>query len=91
MHPDHVHVLAVQVAEHVGADHLFGRPGGGPAAGQVDDAVHDRQQRVHVVRRDQHRDLLLLSYPAEQADDVLLAARCPGWPAARRAAAAGGG
>jgi hypothetical protein len=74
VHPDYVHVLAVQVAEHVGADHLFRRPGGGPAAGQVDEAVHDRQQRVHIVRRDQHRDLLLLSHLAEQADHVLLAA-----------------
>ena len=41
-------------------------PAGGPARGQVDDAVHHRQQRVHVVRRDQHRDLLLPGDPGEQ-------------------------
>ena len=73
VHPDHVHVLAVQVAEHVGADHLVRGPGGGLAAGQVDDAVHEWQQRVHVVRRDQHRDALFPGHLAEQADHVLLA------------------
>ena len=47
---------------------------GGPAGRQVDDPVHDRQQRVHLVRRDQHGDLLLRGDPAEQRDDLLLAA-----------------
>ena len=73
VHPDHVHVLAVQLAEHLGADHLVGGPAGGPAVRHVHDPVHDRQQRVHVVGRDQHRDLLLAGDPAEQFDHVLLA------------------
>ena len=73
MHPDYVHVLAIQLAEDLGPHHLGGGPAGRPARRQVDEAVHDRQQRVHVVRRDEHRDLLVPGDLAEQFDHILLA------------------
>ena len=71
---EHVDVLAVQGAEHLGADHLLGRAARRPARGDVDDTVHHRQQRVHLVRRDEHRDPLLPRDPGQQGDDLLLAA-----------------
>ena len=49
------------------------RPGGDPAVGDVHDPVHDAEQRVHVVRGEQHGDLLLAGQPAEHRDDLLLA------------------
>ena len=57
--PEHVDRVAVELAQHLGADDLVGGPAGGPARGHVDDPVHHRQQRVHVVGREQHGDLLL--------------------------------
>ena len=75
MHVEHVDVVAVQAAEHVGADDLVGGAAGCPAAGEVDDAVHDRQQRVHLVRREQHRDALFGGDPVQQGDDLLAAAQ----------------
>ena len=51
VHPDHVDVLAVQAGQDLGLDHLVGAADRDPAAGHVDDPVHHRHQRVHVVRR----------------------------------------
>ncbi len=73
VHVDHVDVMPVQFAEHVAPDDLVGGPAGGPPVGHVDDPVHDRQQRVHLVSRDQHRDPLLPGDAGEQRDDLLLA------------------
>ena len=43
--------------------------------GEVDDAVHHRQQRVDLVRGDQHGDPLLAGDPREQRDDLVGAAQ----------------
>ena len=75
VHVQHVHVVAVQPGEDLAGDDLVGGPAGGPPAGQVDDAVHHRQQRVHLVRGQQHGDLLLAGDPGEQGDDLLAAAQ----------------
>ena len=74
-HPQHVHAMAVEAAEHIRAHHLIGRAGGGATVCQIHDAVHHRQQRVHLVRRDQHRYLLLVRDPAEQVHDLACAAQ----------------
>ena len=65
---------AVQPAEHLGRGRPRGGAAGGPPGGQVDDAVHHRQQRVHLVGGQQHGDLLLAGDAGEQADDLLAAA-----------------
>ena len=75
VHVEHVDVVAVEPGQHVGADHLLGRPGRRPATGQVDDAVHDRQERVHLVGGEQHRDPLLDGDAVQQRDDLLAGAQ----------------
>ena len=64
---EHVDVVAVERAQHVGADDLLGRAARRAAAGEVDDAVHHRQERVHLVRREQDRDVVLLRDPVRGA------------------------
>src|SRR5271154_5684202 len=59
--PDDLDRLTVQPGENVGLDYLVGGTGGDLAAGHVDDAVHHRQQRVHVVGGQQDGDLLALA------------------------------
>src|SRR5487761_312525 len=56
---DHLDVTAIECTERLRADHLVRRSRRGPAAGEVDDAVHDRQERVDVVRRQQDGDALI--------------------------------
>ena len=73
MHVDDVDVDAVESVSTSLADNLRGRPARGPPVGDVDDAIHHRQQRVHVVRGDQHRDLLFRRDSRQQIDDLLLA------------------
>ena len=45
------------------------------AVRDVHDPVHHGEQRVHVVRRQEHRDLVLAGQLAEHGDDLLLAAQ----------------
>ena len=75
MDADHVHVMPVQLGEARRRDHLVGWPGGGVPVRHVHDAVHDAEQGVHVVRRQQHRDLLLAGQLAEHRDDLLFTAQ----------------
>ena len=70
-----VDVVAVELAEHVRADDLLGGAADRAAGGEVDDAVHHGQQRVDLVRGDQHRDLLLAGDAREQRHDFLGAAQ----------------
>ena len=67
---DHLDVVAIEPAEGFGSDHLVGRARCGPAVGQVDDVVHDRQQRVHVVRGEQDRDVLFGGDPGQELDHL---------------------
>jgi len=89
---DHVDVLAVQAGTEPRAlDHTSSAvPTANPAPpATVDDPVHHRHQRVHVVRREQHRDPpRARASRASTRDDPPARWRYPGWPAARRAAAA---
>ena len=73
MHADHVDVLAVQPGEDLGLHHLVGVAHRDLARGHVDDPVHDRHQRVHVVRGEQDGDLLGPGQPGQHRDDALLA------------------
>ena len=70
-----VDVVAVELAEHIGADDLLGGAADRAPGGEVDDAVHDGQQRVDLVRGDQHRDLLLAGDAGEQRHDFVGAAQ----------------
>src|SRR5580700_3116936 len=54
------HDQPVVHAQHLGAYDLFDRAAGGAPARQVDDAVHDRDERVHLVRRQQDGHAVLL-------------------------------
>jgi hypothetical protein len=73
VHADHVDVLAVQAGQHLGLDHLVGVAHRHPAPRHVDDPVHDRHQRVHVVGREQHGDVFGPGQPGQHRDDPLLA------------------
>ena len=74
MDMNHVDVLAVKLAEHRWLHDLAGCPARGPAGRHIDDPVHHRKQWIHLVRRDQHRDPLLLGDARDQGDNLLLAA-----------------
>src|SRR5438105_8476991 len=50
---------AVEAAERFARDHLFGRALDRATAGEVDDAVEVADDRVDVMRDEQHSDLLL--------------------------------
>jgi hypothetical protein len=67
--------MAVQLGEARRGDHLVGRAGGGVAVRDVHDPVHHAKQRVHVMRRQEHRDPLLTRQLAEHRDDLLLTAQ----------------
>src|ERR1700685_3059127 len=54
VHVDDIDVGTVQLAEPLAGHDLVGWPAGGPAVRHVDDPVHDREQRGHLVRRGQH-------------------------------------
>ena len=73
MHPEHLHRLAVQRGQHVGLHHLVGGTRRHPAARDIDDPVHHRQQGVHVVRGQEHGDALRSDQPVEHRDDALRA------------------
>ena len=69
--PQHVDVVAVELCEDLGSDDLVGRPAGRPPAGQIDDPIHHRQERVHLVRRQEDRDVLVGGQAMQQCDDLL--------------------
>ncbi len=74
VHAQHVDVMAVEPAEHIGADDLRDRAAGRASGGQIDDPVHRRQEGIHLVGGDQNRDLLLGSDAPEQRHHLLGAA-----------------
>ncbi len=63
-------MVTVEPAEGVGTDHLIGRARCGPAVGEIHDAVHDRQQRVHVVSGEQDRDVLFDGDSGQEVDHL---------------------
>jgi hypothetical protein len=65
----HVDRGAVERAQRRVVDHLLGRAGDGAAAGQLDDLVQVRQDRVDVVRDQKHRDVLSLAHVTDQRAD----------------------
>jgi hypothetical protein len=71
VHVQDVDVMAIKPFEDVRSDHLFGCPTGRPTAREIDDPVHDGQERVHLMGRQEHRDALLLGDAIEQFDDFL--------------------
>ena len=64
-------MVAVEATEHVGPDDLVGRSAGRTSSRQVDDAVHDRQQRVHLMGGQEYRDGMLLRQAVQQSHDLL--------------------
>src|SRR5882762_7133116 len=54
--PQHLYRQAVELGQRLAGDHLLDRPLDGMTAGQVDDSVDVRQQRVDVVGDEQHPD-----------------------------------
>src|SRR5439155_16448151 len=60
---------AVEAAERLARDHLFGSALDRAAAGEVDDAVEVADDRVDVVRDEQHGDLLLFADAAHECGD----------------------
>ena len=70
MRPDHLYRESVQPGEHLGLDDVVGGSDRYLAASHVDDRVHHLQQRVHVVRGQQHGDVLVPAQLREQSDDA---------------------
>ena len=58
--------VAVKSAQHVGPDDLVRCAAGGASVSQVDDAVDERQQRIHFVGGDQDGYILLVRDPVEK-------------------------
>jgi hypothetical protein len=75
MSMEHVNVVVVQGAQHIAPNDLFGPAAHRTACRQVDDPVHDRQERVDVVSRQQDPNFSLSRYPAKKARRFLCAAR----------------
>ena len=55
MHADDIDMVAVKLAQDFGATTASVAAGRRPAMGEIDDAVHHRKQRVHVVCGEQDR------------------------------------
>ena len=68
----HEDVRAVEVGEHVGAQHLVGRAQREAAVRDVEDAVDLAEQRVDVVGHEQNRGVRVLAMPVDEPDDRLL-------------------
>ena len=62
---DHVDRRVVELAQHIGAQHLRRGADAEPAAGEVEDAVDVLEHRVHVVRYEEHAE----SHPTTVAVD----------------------
>ena len=75
MHVQHVDPVTVQPAQNLARDDLVRWAARCPPAGDVDDSIHHREQRVHLVRGQQDGNLLLPGYAGQQADDSLAAAQ----------------
>jgi hypothetical protein len=73
VHSQHLDWLTVQLRQHTRLHDLVGSAGGDLAAGHVDDPVHHRQQRVHVVRGEQDGYLLFPGQVRQERDDVVAA------------------
>src|SRR5579862_4992445 len=65
----HLDRRGVQPAERLRGDHLLGRAGDRGAAGEVHDAVEVAEDRVHVVRDEEHGDVLLPADPLDERRD----------------------
>src|SRR5580658_2464288 len=74
VHGDDVDVVPVEAAQHVTAHHFLGGAARDAPGGDVDDAVHHGQERVHLVGREQDGHAMVGGDPVEQADDLLGAA-----------------
>ena len=70
VHVDHLDAVTVEAAEGVGLDDLGSGARRRTAIRQVHDAIHDRQQRVHVVRRKKDGDVLLGGDTGQQVDNL---------------------
>jgi len=81
----HVDVMAVERTQHLGLDDFFGRATRHTPIGDVDHPVHDWQQWVHLVRRQENRHVLIRHDRVQELDD-LLALPGRGWRVARRGA-----
>jgi hypothetical protein len=66
-----VDMMTVELPENVGSDHLVGGAARRAPSGQVDDSIHDRQERIHLMCREEHRDVLFLGDAIEKRDDLL--------------------
>ena len=63
----HLHRHAVQAAERLGVDYLLDGPFHGATGSQVYDPVDIGEQRVDVVRHEQHADPSLPADPVHEA------------------------
>src|SRR5579872_530127 len=70
--PQHLDGRVVEPREHFGGDHLLGPPERGAAVPQIEHAIHESQQRIELVRGEQHGDAERALYPLDQLDHRLL-------------------
>ena len=69
MHAHDIDMVAIELAQHLGAHDRVGAAARRPAVGEIDDAVHRGKQRVHIVCGEQHSGLELARQAAQQGDD----------------------
>src|SRR5262249_47671568 len=71
----HIDRRAVEPRQHLAGDDFVDRTEARPAAGEIEHAVHRSQQRIDLVRGEEHRHALASLDAFHQLDDVLLEAR----------------
>src|ERR1700678_1273411 len=69
-----VDVVPIELSEDVRSDDLLRSATRGTTSGEVDDPVHHRKQRVHLVRGEKDRDVLHCRDPVEERNDFVPAA-----------------
>jgi len=74
MDMQNIDVVTVELSKDVCSDDLLRGSTRGAPRGEVDDSVHHRQQRVHLMRGKEDRDVLVLRDPVKERDDLVTAA-----------------
>jgi hypothetical protein len=68
-----IDVVSIKFAQHLGSDDLFSRSASHASRSEIDDSVHNRKKRIHLVRWEEYRYALFGRDSGEEFDDFLAA------------------